>query len=39
MLERLFSDATERSLIACAQDQLWNDFYSRPFEWLGLSRK
>lgn len=32
-LKEMLSDATESSLIACVQDQLWNDFYSRKFKW------
>jgi hypothetical protein len=31
-VKKMLSDATEGSLIACVQDQLWNDFYSRKFK-------
>ena len=30
-LEIVLSDAVDRSLIACAQDQLWNNTYSKVF--------
>lgn len=33
ILEQIFAKATERSLIACVQDQLWNEFFSSPFHY------
>lgn len=32
-LDTMVSDATEGSLIASVQDQVWNNFYSRKFKW------
>ncbi|NRE49240.1 hypothetical protein FG479_19410 [Burkholderia pseudomallei] len=36
-LDQILSDATDSSLIASVQDQLWNNVYSRRFRW-GFSR-
>jgi hypothetical protein len=32
-LEEIFSDATERCMIGYAQDQLWNNTYSKVFKY------
>lgn len=32
-VEEMLSEATEGTLIACVQDQLWNNVYSRKFKW------
>lgn len=32
-VKAMLADATEGSLMACVQDQLWNNFYSRKFRW------
>lgn len=31
-VERMLADAVDRSLMACAQDQLWNNAYSSRFQ-------
>jgi hypothetical protein len=33
IIEKILSGASEKQLMAMAQDQLWNNVYSRPFEW------
>ena len=34
VVEQILSQATRDSIIAIVQDQLWNNAYSRPFQWL-----
>jgi hypothetical protein len=33
ILEKIFAGAAHRSLIACVQDQLWNNVYSKAFKY------
>jgi hypothetical protein len=37
-LDSIFNDASERKVIAYAQDQLWNNVYSRPHDAQPLRR-
>lgn len=32
-VETILTEATDRALIACVQDQLWNNVYSRKFKY------
>lgn len=38
VIEQVLSAATQGSIIAAVQDQLWNNVYSRPFKW-SLAKK
>jgi len=38
-VENMLREANDQRLIACVQDQLWNDAYSRPFTWSSRSTK
>lgn len=33
IIEKILSEDSESQLMAMAQDQLWKNVYSRPFEW------
>lgn len=34
VVEEMLETASQRRLIACVQDQLWNEVYSRPLKWV-----